>query len=100
MSAAAGVKVIPTLTLTTDRRRAPAGTAVAVSGTIAPSPPRVQCVLERQVGRRWLPVQRKRVSVRGGRYATTVRPRLPGRHRVTVSAGGVTKSRLIRAVRT
>ena len=33
---------------------------------------------ERQSGNRWVRVQRKRIDVRGGRFATTVRPKTPG----------------------
>jgi hypothetical protein len=69
------VRVVPSMTLTSDKRRAQAGTAFAVSGTLAPSQSPLVCLLERQVGSRWVTVQRKRINVRGGRFATKVRLR-------------------------
>jgi hypothetical protein len=65
------------------------------------SPPQAQltCLLERQVGRRWATVQRKRIAVADGRYATTVRPRKPGLYRVSIIAAGVTRRRTLRATR-
>jgi len=35
-------------------------------------------------------VQRKRINVRGGRFATTVRPKKAGLYRVSIIAEGVT----------
>ena len=87
------------MSLTSDKRRAQAGTAFAVSGTLAPSQPRVVCLLERQVGSRWVTVQRKRINVRGGRFATKVRPTKPGLYRVSIIADGVTRRRTLRAPR-
>lgn len=98
-SAPIAVKVVPSMTLTTDKRRAPAGTAFAIAGTLAPSQPRVQCLLERQVGSRWVTVQRKRIAVRGGRFSTRVRPKRPGLYRVSIIADGVTRRRTLRARR-
>jgi hypothetical protein len=57
------------------------------------------CLLERQVGSRWATVQRKRINVRGGRFATKVRPTKPGLYRVSVIAAGVTRRRTLRARR-
>ena len=57
------------------------------------------CVLERQAGSRWVRVQRKRIDVRGGRFATKVRPKRPGLYRVSVIADGVTRRRTLRALR-
>jgi hypothetical protein len=98
-SAPVPVTVLPALSIALGARRVPAGRAVRVSGTLAPAAPRVECVLERRVGRRWVRVQRKRIAVRGGRYATTVRPRRPGLYRISVGAPGATVRRLLRAVR-
>ena len=97
-SAPVTVKVVPSMSLTSDKRRAKAGTSFAVSGTLAPSQPRVQCLLERQVGNRWVTVQRKRINVRGGRYATKVRPKRAGLYRVSIIADGVTRRRTLRAI--
>ncbi|MBE2315149.1 N-acetylmuramoyl-L-alanine amidase [Solirubrobacter sp. CPCC 204708] len=93
------VKVVPSLVLTTDKRRARAGTAFAVSGTLSPGQGRVECLLERQVRGRWTRVQRKRINVRGGRFATKVRPKTPGLYRVSIIADGVTRRRTLRALR-
>jgi hypothetical protein len=98
-SAPIAVRVVPSMTLTSDQRRAPAGTAFAISGTLAPSQSPVVCLLERQVGSRWVTVQRKRINVRGGRFATKVRPTKPGLYRVSVIAAGVTRRRTLRARR-
>jgi hypothetical protein len=91
------VAVVPSLTLTSDTRRAPAGTPFALSGTMAPAQPLVLCLLERQAGRRWVTVQRKRIAVRDGSYATQVRPRKAGLYRVSIVATGVTRRRTLRA---
>ena len=85
------------MSLTSDKRRAPAGAAFAISGTLAPSQSPVVCLLERQVGSRWVTVQRKRINVRGGRFATKVRPKKAGLYRVSIIAVGVTRRRTLRA---
>jgi hypothetical protein len=97
-SAPVAVKVVPSMSLTSDKRRAKAGTAFSVSGTLGPSQPRVQCLLERQVGNRWVTVQRKRINVRGGRFQTKVRPTKAGLYRVSIIADGVTRRRTLRAL--
>ena len=81
-SAQIAVKVVPSLTLTSDKRHAPAGSSFAISGTLAPSQPRVQCLLERQVGTRWVTVQRKRgngwVTVRRAKDSVSKRGAFAG----------------------
>ena len=96
-SAPVAVRVVPSMSLTSDKRRAKAGTSFAISGTLAPSQPRVVCLLERQVGKRWVRVQRKRINVRGGRFDDQVRPKTPGLYRVSIIADGVTRRRTLRA---
>ncbi len=96
-SAPITVRVVPSMSLTSDKRRAPAGVAFAISGTLSPSQSPVVCLLERQVGSRWVTVQRKRINVRGGRFATKVRPRKAGLYRVSIIAVGVTRRRTLRA---
>jgi hypothetical protein len=96
-SAPIAVKVVPSMTLTSDKRRATAGSSFAISGTLAPSQARVQCLLERQVGTRWVTVQRKRIAVQGGRFKTSVRPTKAGLYRVSIVADGVTRRRTLRA---
>lgn len=93
------VKVVPSLVLTTDKRRAKHNTAFAVSGVLTPSQPRVECVLEKQVRGRWTRIQRKRINVRGGRFATKVKPKTPGLYRVSIVADGVVRRRTLRALR-
>jgi N-acetylmuramoyl-L-alanine amidase len=93
------VLVVPTLSLTADKTRAVAGTPFRLSGAISPPQARLTCLLERQVGRRWKTVQRKRIAVVNGSYATSVRPRRAGLYRVSIGGGGVTKSRRLRATR-
>jgi hypothetical protein len=95
-SGAITVEVVPRLNLITDKRRAPAGTAFAVSGSMSPPQSLLVCVLERQVGSRWVAVQRKRIAVPDGGYATKVRPRTPGLHRVSIIAAGVVRRRTLR----
>jgi hypothetical protein len=97
-SAPIKIRVIPSMSVTTDKRRAPAGTAFAVSGTMSPSQPRVVCQLERKVGRRWVVIQRKRINVRGGRFKTKVRPRAAGLYRLSIIADEVTRRRTLRAL--
>jgi hypothetical protein len=98
-SAPVSVRLVPSLEVTLRKRRAKTGTAFPVSGTIEPSPPRVVCLLERKVRGRWVTVQRKRIGVRAGRFATKVRPRTPGLHRLSIIGDGVARRRLLRALR-
>ena len=64
---------------------------------MSPPSPRVTVTFERRVGRRWRRVQRKRIAVTGGAFATIVRPPAAGRYRVSVSGGGITRRRRFRA---
>ena len=87
------------MSLTSDKRRAKAGTRVRHQRHAgARARPRVQCLLERQVGNRWVTVQRKRIDVRGGRFQTKVRPKKAGLYRVSIIADGVTRRRTLRAL--
>jgi hypothetical protein len=97
-SAPIAVKVLPSLAITTDKRRAKAGTAFALTGVLSPTQVRVVCLLERQVRGRWVTVQRKRINVRQSQIATTVRPKTPGLYRVSIIADGITRRRTIRAL--
>jgi len=92
------ITVLPTLTLALQARRVRSGAPVAVSGTLTPPPVggRVECRLERQIGRRWVLVQRKRINVRGGRFATKVKARRNGLYRVSIVAPGATKRLSVR----
>ncbi|MDP9294903.1 MAG: N-acetylmuramoyl-L-alanine amidase, partial [Actinomycetota bacterium] len=94
------ITVLPTLTLSVAARRIRAGTALLVSGTLTPAPAggRIELRLERQVGRRWIGVQRKRINVRRGRFDTRVRPHRPGLYRVTAITPGATRRVQVRAV--
>ena len=95
-SKAIAVKVVPSLQIATSgrpRRRR----ALKVTGTMSPPSPRVTVTFERRVGRRWRRVQRKRIAVTGGAFATIVRPPVTGRYRVSVSGGGITRRRRFRA---
>jgi hypothetical protein len=99
-SGAITVEVIPRMNLTVDKRRARAGTAFAITGSMSPAQPRVVCLLERQVHGRWRTVQRKRIAVSSaGAYATKVKPKTPGLYRVSIIAVGVTRRRTLRATR-
>jgi hypothetical protein len=98
-SGAITVEVVPKMSLAVDKRRARAGSSFAVSGTMSPPQPRVTCLLERQVGRRWATVQKKRIAVRNGAYATSVRPAQAGLYRVSLIADGVTRRKTLRAIR-
>jgi hypothetical protein len=98
-SGAITVQVVPKMNLAVDKRRARAGTAFAVSGTMSPPQQRVTCLLERQVGGRWATVQKKRIAVRNGAYATKVRPKKAGLYRVSILADGVTRRKTLRATR-
>jgi hypothetical protein len=60
---------------------------------MSPPAPRVTVVLERRVGRRWLRVVRKRIALRDGAFRTVLRPPVPGRYRLSVSGGGLTRRR-------
>jgi len=75
------------------RRRRP----VRLEGTMSPAAARVTVLFERRVGRRWVRVQRKRIAVRDGAFASLVRPPVAGHYRLSVSGGGITRRRRIRA---
>ena len=96
-AAPAAVEVVATLIMGATPRRVRSGGVIAVAGTLKPHPARIECVLERVVGSRWVLVQRKRINVRGGRYATRVKLPRPGLYRVTLNAPGATASRKVRA---
>jgi hypothetical protein len=100
-SAPISVTVQPSIALKVDRTRVPSGAAIAVSGTYAPAPwpEKAQLVFERQVGRRWVVVQRKQINVRKGAFATRVRPKRPGLHRVWIVTPGASARKQVRAVR-
>jgi hypothetical protein len=95
-SAAIAVTVVPSLRIATSgrpRRRR----ALKVTGTMSPATPRVTVTFERRVGRRWRRVQRKRIAVTDGAFATIVRPPVAGRYRLSISGGGITRRRRFRA---
>ena len=86
-SAPITVEVVPTHERSAlDERRARAGRAFAVSGTMSPAQPRVVCLLERQVGRRWGTVQRKRIAVSS---AAPTRPRSSRRRPASTASRSV-----------
>ena len=93
LAAPVAIAVLPRLTLALSVRRVRRRRAVRVTGVLSPAPAggRVECVLERQVGARWVVVQRKRINVRRAAFATTVRPAVAGLHRVSVSTPGATE---------
>ena len=96
-SAAIKVKVVPSMSLTSDKRRATAGTAFALTGSMSPAQGQLVCLLERQVGKRWVTVQRKRIKTSRGQFATKVRPTRAGLYRVSIIADGVVRRRTLRA---
>ena len=100
ISAPVSITVLPSLVLVLASRRLRAGNAVLASGTLTPPPAdgRVELRLERQVGRRWVRVQRKRVNVRGGRFQTRLRTGRAGLYRVTALTPGATRRVQVRAV--
>ena len=91
------VRVVPSLKVSVSNARPRRRKAVTVKGTMSPPAPRVTVAWERRVGRRWRKVQRKRIAVRNGAFKTIVRPPAPGRYRLTVSGGGVKRTRRITA---
>jgi hypothetical protein len=99
-SAPVPITVVTKLSLVLTSRRLRAGRAVGVSGTLVPAQATfVTCVVERRVGRRWVRVQRKRINVRGGRFATRIRQRRAGLYRVWVVAPNATIRRRVRFTR-
>ena len=96
-SAPIAVRVVPSLRLaipsTRVRRRRP----VRLEGTMSPAAARVTVLFERRVGRRWVRVQRKRIAVRDGAFASIVRPPVAGRYRLSVTGSGITRRRRITA---
>ncbi|MGI8623208.1 MAG: N-acetylmuramoyl-L-alanine amidase, partial [Solirubrobacteraceae bacterium] len=94
------VTVVPGLALTLSPRRPPVGSATTVAGTVTPAgPKRARLTVERRVGSRYLPVSRRKVQVSSdGAVDTTFRPSRPGLYRVSLSVGGATARRFVRAV--
>ena len=64
---------------------------------MSPAAARVTVLFERRVGRRWVRVQRKRIAVRDGAFASIVRPPVAGRYRLSVTGSGITRRRRITA---
>jgi hypothetical protein len=96
-AAAVAITVLPRVTMKLAARRVSMGSRVAVTGTIGPAwPPKVALVLEIRRGTRWVPVQRKRINVRAGGFASYVRPVRPGLYRVSIEAPGAVVRRQLR----
>ena len=96
-SAPLALTLLPHLTLALSARRTRRGTAIGVSGTYGPPTDKIECRLERQAGRRWVVEQRKRINVRGGKFATKVRPKRAALYRVVITAPGQSKALKLRA---
>jgi hypothetical protein len=98
-SSPVAIRVLPTLRLGLSSHRVRHGRAIAISGTISPTPAsgRVEVRVERLVGRRWIRVQRKRIFVRGGRYLTRAKLRRKGLYRVSVLVPGASRHLRVRA---
>jgi hypothetical protein len=96
-SKAVAVKLVPSLRIALSSARPRRRRALRVNGTMSPASPLVTVLFERRVGRRWARVQRKRIAVADGAFSTIVRPPVSGRYRVSVSGGGVTRTRRLRA---
>jgi hypothetical protein len=96
-SSTIAVRVVPSVRMTVPKTRVRRRRAVTLSGTMSPATPLVTVLFERRVGRRWLRVQRKRVTVTDGAFKSYVRPPVPGRYRLSVTGGGVTRRRRILA---
>ena len=94
---AIAVTVVATMTLSVLPRRVKPNSAISVTGTLKPHPPRIECLLERAVGSRWVVVQRKRINVRSGKFATRIRLPRPGLYRVTLTGPGASATRRVRA---
>jgi hypothetical protein len=97
------IDVAPRITATVAHRSVPAGTAVALSGTVTPTPGSHRLALQVKRGRRWVTLTHTRAR-RGGRYRFAVRPRGRGRTRYRVMlpatsthARGLSPTRSLRA---
>jgi hypothetical protein len=96
-AAAVAVTVLPLAKMALSTRRAAPATKVDVTGTIGPVwPTKVALVVEVRRGGRWVPVQRKRINVRGGGFRSYVRPRSSGLYRVSIEAPGAVVRRQLR----
>jgi hypothetical protein len=96
-SAPISVRVVPSLRLSISSSRPRRRRAVRLRGTMSPPSARVTVRFERRVGRRWVKVQRKRIAVRDGEFSSIVRPPVAGRYRLSVSGGGINRTRRLRA---
>ena len=100
-SPALRVKLRPQVSVTRTPVRGRTGTAVRVRGTWAPQPQRGELVVEvqRQNRRgRWRRVERKRIPVSDGEFATIVRAERPGLHRVVLKGPSAVVRRSFRAL--
>jgi hypothetical protein len=83
------VTILPELAVGLSHATVRPGRRVAVRGTVTPAgATRAEVFLERQDGRRWRGVRRRRVPVRRGRYGFFVRLPKAGRYRLTVAVPG------------
>jgi hypothetical protein len=98
-SAPTRVKVLPRIAIAMSANRMRIGRRITVRGTVEPVESEfVTLLVERRYRGRWATVERRRLRLRGGAYRGRVRLRRTGRYRVSISAGGTTRRRLLRAV--
>jgi hypothetical protein len=94
------ITVVPKLALGLSSRRMHRRSRLAVSGVVTPPKERyVTVLLERQVGRRYRPVRKRRVRLRDGRFLRFFRPTRRGLYRVTVRVPGAQARQYLRVVR-
>jgi len=89
------VDVLPLLSLRLARRTLRRGARAEIIGTVDPQQ-RVQLVIERRVGTRWLTHTSRFVRVRRGRFDVHRKLKAPGRYRVTAIAGKTRRQRTLR----
>jgi hypothetical protein len=93
-SALRRITVLARLKLSLSRRRLRAGRTFRVRGTASPAA-QVRLTLERRSRRRWVRERRRLLPVRDGAFQARLRPRSPGKYRVTVRVGSVVRRRTL-----
>jgi uncharacterized protein with LGFP repeats len=98
-SAPTRIRVLPKVGIEMSAKRMRVGRRITVRGTVEPIESEyVTLTVQRRSRRRWRTVERRRLRLRDGAYRGRVRLRRTGRYRVSISVGGTTRRRLLRAV--
>jgi hypothetical protein len=97
-SAQRRILVLPRVNLSLGRTRVQLGKTFSAQGHATAPAQSVKLTLQRRGRRRWYREQRRVLPIANDGYSARLRPRMRGKYRVTVQAGGVTRSRVLKVL--